>query len=72
MDGSPARAYAGERLADASDLIRAIDAAELSAKEAYGEVETPRMYARFEAPRARLVDMLERSAERSCGPLSVA
>ena len=86
-----ARAYAGERLADAwptmharpfahaspiwigaigstdpaaraaaaSDLIRAIDAAELSAREAYGEVETPRMHARFDAARARLADMLE-------------
>jgi hypothetical protein len=59
VDGSPARAYAGERLANASDLIRAIDAAELSAREAYGEVETPRMHARIEAAWARLVEMLE-------------
>jgi hypothetical protein len=27
--------------------------------EAYGEVETPRMHARFDAARARLVEMLE-------------
>jgi TolB protein len=86
-----ARAYAGERLADAwpamharpfahaspiwigaigstdpaaraaaaSDLIRAINAAELRAREAYGEVETPRMHARFDAARARLADMLD-------------
>jgi TolB protein len=47
------------RAAAASDLTRAIDAAELSAREAYGDVETPRMHARFDLARARLAEMLE-------------
>jgi TolB protein len=47
------------RSAAAGDLIRAIDAAELAAREAYGAVETPRMQARFDAARAKLTEMLE-------------
>lgn len=42
------------RAAAASDLIRAIDASEKQAREAYGEVKTPRLQARFDAARARL------------------
>jgi TolB protein len=38
----------------ASDLIRAIDAAEQRAREAYGEVETPRLHARFNQARTVL------------------
>jgi TolB protein len=48
--------------AAASDLIRAIDAAEKQAREAYGEVETPRLHARFDAARARLAGMLGSSS----------
>lgn len=47
------------RAAAAADLIRAIDAAEKRARKAYGEVQTPRMQARFDAARARLAEMLE-------------
>jgi TolB protein len=47
------------KAAAASDLIRAIDAAEKHAREAYGEVEMPRLHARFDAARARLAEMLE-------------
>ena len=43
------------RAAAARDLLRAIDAAEKQAREAYGKVETPR----FDAARARLVGLLE-------------
>lgn len=38
----------------AADLIRAIDAAEQRAREAYGDVATPRMQARFDKARAVL------------------
>jgi TolB protein len=48
--------------AAAIDLLRALDAAESRAREAYGEVETPAMQARFEAARARLTAM---SAKRA-------
>lgn len=47
----------------AADLIRAIDAAEQRAREAYGEVETPSLQARFEAARAKLEEMLESANE---------
>jgi TolB protein len=40
--------------AAAADLLRAIDAAEQRAREAYGEVQTPSMQARFDAARERL------------------
>lgn len=40
--------------AAAADLLRAIDAAEQRARAAYGEVETPKMQARFDAARVRL------------------
>lgn len=43
----------------ANDLIRAINAAEISARNAYGEVETPRLHARFDEARDLLRDMLE-------------
>jgi TolB protein len=43
--------------AAASDLLRAIDAAQERAREAYGEVETPKMQARFERARERLAGM---------------
>ena len=43
----------------ASDLIRAIDAAEQRAREAYGEVETPRLHARFDQARKVLRGLLE-------------
>lgn len=48
----------GARAAAAADLIRAIDAAEIMAREAYGEVETPRMQQRFDEARARLREMI--------------
>lgn len=50
------------RAAAASDLIRAIDAAEKQAREAYGDVGAPRLQARFDAARARLAEMVESSA----------
>ena len=52
------------RAAAASDLIRAIDAAEKAAREAYGEVETPRLQARFDAARARLAEMMPSGASK--------
>jgi TolB protein len=45
------------RAAAAADLIRAIDASEARARAAYGEVETPRMQARFELARRQLAGM---------------
>lgn len=42
------------RAAAAADLLRAIDASEVAANEAYGEVEMPRLKARFAAARAYL------------------
>jgi TolB protein len=50
------------RAAAARDLIRAIDASEKQARVAYGEVQTPRLQARFDAARARLAGMLEPGA----------
>ncbi len=41
----------------ASDLIRAIDAAERTAREAYGEVEMPLMMSRFNEARNQLKEM---------------
>ena len=38
----------------AADLLRAIDASQARADEAYGEVDTPRLDARFEAARRQL------------------
>jgi TolB protein len=43
----------------AADLIRAIDAAEMQARRAYQDTETPRMKARFDEARAKLRGMLE-------------
>jgi TolB protein len=47
------------RVAAAADLIRAIDAAEMQARRAYGDTETPRMQARFDEARARLNEMMK-------------
>ncbi|NBB76993.1 MAG: hypothetical protein GVY02_06390, partial [Bacteroidetes bacterium] len=49
----------GVRAAAARDLIRAINAAEIMARDAYGEVETPRLHARFDEARALLREMLD-------------
>jgi TolB protein len=43
----------------AVELLRAIDASEADAREAYGEVGTPRLQARFNAARTRLQSMLK-------------
>ncbi len=45
--------------AAAADLIRAIDASEMMVRRAYGDTETPRIYARFDEARARLRGMME-------------
>ncbi len=50
--GPEARAQA------AADLLRAIDASQARADEAYGEVDTPRLDARFEAARQQLRALL--------------
>ncbi len=42
----------------AADLVRAIDAAEERARNAYGPVEMTRMMARFEEARARLAELM--------------
>lgn len=42
----------------AADLLRAIDAAEQRARQAYGEVPTPTMQARFDAARTKLKGFL--------------
>ncbi|MBL39138.1 MAG: hypothetical protein CMP07_12095 [Xanthomonadales bacterium] len=47
----------GARAAAAADLMRAIDAAEKQALDAYGDVEISRMRARFDEARARLAEM---------------
>ncbi len=47
------------RAAAAADLIRAIDASQALARDAYGAVETPRLHARFNDARARLSTFLE-------------
>jgi len=47
------------RASAAADLIRAINAAENQAREAYGDVETDRMQARFDEARAMLREMME-------------
>lgn len=49
----------GARAAAARDLIRAINAAEIMARNAYGEVETPRLHARFDEARSLLREMLD-------------
>jgi len=49
----------GARTRAAADLIRAIDAAEMIAKEAYGNVQTPRLQARFDDARATLQNMID-------------
>lgn len=41
----------------ADDLVRAIDAAEIRAKKAYGEKPMPRLYERFEDARSALLNM---------------
>jgi len=46
------------RSESAADLIRAIDAAESEAREAYGDVPTPRLQARFDEARAVLREMM--------------
>jgi TolB protein len=40
------------------DLLKAIDAAQKTAKEAYEEQDMPKLYARFEKARAKLRDKL--------------
>ncbi|MFC0679595.1 CehA/McbA family metallohydrolase [Lysobacter korlensis] len=47
------------RSAAAADLIRGIDFAERRARSSYGEVEMPRMQARFDQARAKLRQMIE-------------
>jgi len=47
------------RASAAADLIRAIDAAQQQARDAYGEVETTRLHARFDAAREKLEGMIE-------------
>ncbi|MEX2478997.1 MAG: CehA/McbA family metallohydrolase, partial [Gracilimonas sp.] len=49
----------GVRAEAAADLIRAIDAAEVRARQAYGDVEINRTLARFDEARARLSEMIE-------------
>ena len=49
----------GARADAARDLIRAINAAEMMAHNAYGEIETPRMQARFDEARALLRTMID-------------
>jgi len=44
--------------AAATDLIAAIDVAEVRARAAYGDVQTPRMHARFDEARERLRAMI--------------
>jgi TolB protein len=46
------------RSQSAADLIRAIDAAQGEAREAYGDVPTPRLHARFDKARAVLREMI--------------
>ncbi|MDZ7769956.1 MAG: CehA/McbA family metallohydrolase [Woeseiaceae bacterium] len=46
------------RSQSAADLIRAIDAARNEAREAYGDVPTPRLHARFDKARAVLQEMM--------------
>jgi TolB protein len=46
------------RSQSAADLIRAIDAAQSKAREAYGDVPTPRLQARFDKARAVLREMI--------------
>lgn len=50
------------RSRSAADLIRAIDAAQNVAREAYGEVPTPRLHARFDEARAVLRKMMDESS----------
>ncbi len=49
----------GARAEAAADLIRAIDAAEIRARQAYGDVEMKRMMARFDEARTKLRGMTE-------------
>jgi TolB protein len=49
----------GVRAEAAADLIRAIDAAETIAREAYGDVEMNRMLGRFNEARTRLREMID-------------
>lgn len=51
----------GARSRAAADLIRAIDASAEAAREAYGDVEMPRLHGRFDLARSRLRAMLESS-----------
>jgi TolB protein len=46
------------RSESAADLIRAIDAAQNEARDAYGDVPTPRLHARFDKARAVLREMM--------------
>ncbi|MDZ7789225.1 MAG: hypothetical protein U5L08_01775 [Xanthomonadales bacterium] len=39
--------------------MRAIDASEQRVREAYGEVKTPRLQARFKTARAKLEEMID-------------
>jgi TolB protein len=53
----------GAQAAAAADLIRAIDAAEQRARQAYGDVETPRLHARFDTARSQLTPMLNKQLD---------
>jgi len=57
--GEIGSAEAGAQAAAAADLIRAIDAAEMQARMAYGNVETPRLQQRFDEARRILREMIE-------------
>jgi TolB protein len=57
--GSIGSADPSARSSAANDLIRAIDAAQFRAREAYGEVEMPRLHARFDAARTQLNEILK-------------
>lgn len=56
---------AGTRAQAAADLIRAIDLAGKTAREAYGDVPMTRLYARLDAARSMLEAMLPASGELS-------
>ena len=51
------------RSQSATDLIRAIDAAQSESREAYGDVPTPRLHARFDKARAVLLEMVVEPSE---------
>jgi TolB protein len=58
---------ADARSAAAADLIRGIDFAERRARASYGDVEMPRMQARFDQARAKLRGMIEPASPAGTG-----